>query len=700
MAVDNKHRYLTAATPCPICHGYDRSKVKGERCWGYGTDGWAHCTRAEYAGSLPMGNDGAYAHKLEGTCKCGRSHGEWVPVPVFRPLASDQNRNQPQDAPVWVRDAVYKRYLELCPLRPEHLAAYARRGEVDQMVAQAYGYGSLPRGRDEAQRVVAALIREFGEHTLLSVPGFWAQKGGRPTTHTGSATDDSAVIPCRDHHGKLIALVRHTMAGDAAKYRNFSGSQQVHTVAPGGVFGPVYIVEGIHKAYVAAEAGGLPALGLAGAALTDAALATLAAMDTQDGLVVALDAPDVRNNRHIRDAHAKLLSRLTDYPAVQVADWPDAHGKGLDDIIKAGHWPTLRPLPGPDDEEAEEGTPPDPDARTKALANERTGRFRARRASPWAPGVLRPYDLSDALDNDTLAGLVESAVLATAPPSAQDKAWELNNRAEKSAQRAQHCGGIVAMKCKAGHEQGPRGYTCQEGACPKCGSRTGISIAYSDGLDDLTGDAHYAHIELLLPVAHDGVDYEGDYVTARKRWQAAVAKLGGRKAWHGRILWRSVAGAQLARTSSTLSLRVAVRVDSAADAQIFADDLWGLLPEALPSDPALTQAGEAIIDQAIEDASMTVLSMADPGDTELYVQWCLATKGYHLFQSLAVFAKTVRAAAKALAADKLVCEVAGCMAHVYAERYHPRTAYVELEAAFRAKAAAPPKARPREAVRA
>lgn len=696
MAVDNKARYLTAATPCPICHGYERAK-KGERCWGYGTDGWAHCTRAEYAAGLPLGSDGAYAHKLAGSCKCGRSHGDVVPV--VRPAVRDHDRTREQDAPVWVRDAVYQRYLALCPLRPEHLAVYARRGEVDAMVAQAYGYGSLPRGRDEAQRVVAALIREFGEHTLLTVPGFWAQKGGRPTTHTGSATDDSAVIPCRDERGKITALVRHTMSGSgsAAKYRNFSGSREVHTVATGGVFGQVYIVEGIHKAHVAAEAGGVKVLGLAGAELTAGSLATLEAMHTEDGLVVALDAPDVRANKHVRDAHARLLHKLEAWPNVAVADWPDAHGKGLDDIIKAGHWPVLKPLPKPDAEE--DGTPPDADARTKALAAERIGRFRARRASPWAPGVLRSYDLSGALDNDALAALVQSAVLATAPPSAQDKAWELAQRAERAGLRVRHCGGFVRQECRSGHEQAPKPYTCHEGGCALCSSTTGINIAHSDGLDDLTGDAHYAHIELLLPVTHDGVDREGDYAEARKRWQAAVAKLSGRKAWHGRILWRSIA-AHLSRTSSTLSLRVAVRVESAADAQTFADDLWGLLPEALPSDPVLTQTGEAIIDQAIEDASMTVLSMTDPDDTELYVQWCLATKGCHLFQSLAVFAKTVKAAAKRLAAEPLVCEVPGCTAPVHAVSYHPRTAYVELEAAFRAQAAAPPGQRQREAVRA
>lgn len=50
---------------------------KGVRCYGFlSSDGnWAHCTREEKAGTLPVENEsGTYAHSLRGDCKCGVRH--------------------------------------------------------------------------------------------------------------------------------------------------------------------------------------------------------------------------------------------------------------------------------------------------------------------------------------------------------------------------------------------------------------------------------------------------------------------------------------------------------------------------------------------------------------------------------------------------------------------------------------------------
>ncbi len=69
----------TAAHPCPICGGHDRSKRgEGERCYGFLSDDgkWAHCTRDEHAGDLNKNlKSDTYAHRLEGDCKCGVRHG-------------------------------------------------------------------------------------------------------------------------------------------------------------------------------------------------------------------------------------------------------------------------------------------------------------------------------------------------------------------------------------------------------------------------------------------------------------------------------------------------------------------------------------------------------------------------------------------------------------------------------------------------
>ncbi len=86
MAVHKGHRW-THERPCPICGGYDKMpRGKGVRCWGFlGADGaYAHCCRDELAGGLPVEeNSQTYAHRLEGPCKCGQTHGD-VPAPPLR----------------------------------------------------------------------------------------------------------------------------------------------------------------------------------------------------------------------------------------------------------------------------------------------------------------------------------------------------------------------------------------------------------------------------------------------------------------------------------------------------------------------------------------------------------------------------------------------------------------------------------------
>lgn len=75
--VSPKQRF-TAANPCPVCGGHHRLPAgHGERCYGYlGSDNrYAHCTRPEHAGGLELDAAGTYAHRLDGPCRCGVTHG-------------------------------------------------------------------------------------------------------------------------------------------------------------------------------------------------------------------------------------------------------------------------------------------------------------------------------------------------------------------------------------------------------------------------------------------------------------------------------------------------------------------------------------------------------------------------------------------------------------------------------------------------
>jgi hypothetical protein len=78
-AVERRQRF-SRSQPCPVCAGYDNGarRGQGERCFGFLSDDgkYAHCTRPEDAGGLPLSEASqTYAHYLAGTCRCGKTHG-------------------------------------------------------------------------------------------------------------------------------------------------------------------------------------------------------------------------------------------------------------------------------------------------------------------------------------------------------------------------------------------------------------------------------------------------------------------------------------------------------------------------------------------------------------------------------------------------------------------------------------------------
>jgi hypothetical protein len=74
----NPTQRFTKHKPCHICGGhYGSPKGVGLRCFGFLSDDeeWAHCTREEFAGGLPLHDaSDTYAHRLLGDCRCGMQH--------------------------------------------------------------------------------------------------------------------------------------------------------------------------------------------------------------------------------------------------------------------------------------------------------------------------------------------------------------------------------------------------------------------------------------------------------------------------------------------------------------------------------------------------------------------------------------------------------------------------------------------------
>lgn len=86
--------------PCPICQGHDKMmRGKGLRCSGYmGADRrYAHCSREELAGGLPIEANSTYAHRLEGPCRCGATHGDAPVIPFTDYRAERQMREGTSD---------------------------------------------------------------------------------------------------------------------------------------------------------------------------------------------------------------------------------------------------------------------------------------------------------------------------------------------------------------------------------------------------------------------------------------------------------------------------------------------------------------------------------------------------------------------------------------------------------------------------
>lgn len=343
----------TKARPCPVCNGYQTlAQGRGERCYGFSSDDGliAFCTRPEHAGNAPhSAGANAWRHQLRGECGCGLTHGFTGYTAPEPKRSSDREELPPLSADAL--DMVYRRYLQLLPLRTEHADFYrARSTGIDLEVAQAHGYGSLPKGYKDARCVIDALLLDFGRDVLLRVPGFWARRDRDQiiNTHIAKAGDDAAVIPARDEQGRIIGMIRHTTSGDGAKYRTFqNGGGAFYTVAGDdwqeGEYRRLWAVEGIHKAHVAAAQGLGRVMGLPGANLADAHALALESM-APDVAIETLDA-DKLTNPNIQNARKRMVQKLADVaPEVRSAVWDVQDGKGIDDLLANGGRPRLRTI--------------------------------------------------------------------------------------------------------------------------------------------------------------------------------------------------------------------------------------------------------------------------------------------------------------------------------------------------------------------
>lgn len=309
-------RRVSVKEPCPIC---------GRTHWCYVGDRGVFCTRVP--SPRPTRDEVAYFHPLPAA---GRREACRAPShAVARASRAHPDR----------LDSVYRGLLEALALEPSHLEALLARGLSGEAVRRA-GFRSLPpHGRG---RVVEAVLRRAGEPE--GVPGFYRRDG-----RWALAGEPGLLIPVRDVEGRIVGCQIRRERAEGGRYRWLSsagrpdgvGSGVPCHVARGGGGRRVVVTEGPLKSEVVAEKWGVTVVGVAGVNVWRSALPLFYRLGARE-IVVAFDA-DWRENPLVRRERGRLVGALVrNGYRVWLAEWPAEAGKGLDDVLAAGHAARVR----------------------------------------------------------------------------------------------------------------------------------------------------------------------------------------------------------------------------------------------------------------------------------------------------------------------------------------------------------------------
>jgi len=167
MSITAAQRF-TRSHPCRICGGYDQApRGHGVRCCGFLSEdtAWCRCSREEHAGGLSLDArtcPPTYAHRLNGTCKCGVTHDRTVsPVSVEGLEWTRQRRRPNTPEPVGTLDRYYV-YTDQYSV-PRHRTVRFR--DPKSFRQQRYVIGEWRWGLGDIETVLYGLPRLFGLRT-------------------------------------------------------------------------------------------------------------------------------------------------------------------------------------------------------------------------------------------------------------------------------------------------------------------------------------------------------------------------------------------------------------------------------------------------------------------------------------------------------------------------------------------------------
>jgi hypothetical protein len=237
---------------------------------------------------------------------------------------------------------VYSELLRHLPLTSAHADILAARGLKGDH--RAAGYRTLGKGRAKA---AYAVVKAGLEPLLPRVPGFFVQEkpdGSRYWSLTGSG---GLLIPVRDVQKRVIALlVRADVGQKGPKYCYLSSKRRggacpgspVHVPLFQGDTATVRVTDGVLKADIATALSGVLSIGLPGVGAWRRAGSVLKQLGARTARLT-LDA-DARTKRPVGEALSRLAEHLrSEGFGLELERWDAAAGKGIDDLLAAGHMP-------------------------------------------------------------------------------------------------------------------------------------------------------------------------------------------------------------------------------------------------------------------------------------------------------------------------------------------------------------------------
>jgi len=244
-------------------------------------------------------------------------------------------------------DRVYGALLDELSLSHAHRQDLHRRGLSEGEIKRR-SYRSLPSGGREG--LAAKLVERFGPEVCSMIPGLY-EKEGDPARWSIVGTPGT-LIPVRDTEERIVALkVRADDPGEGPKYSYLSSSKYGGPGPGSQVHVPLFedpnrsaaarLTEGELKADVATVLTEVLTVSIPGVSSWRNALPVFKALGVSK-VHLAFDA-DARRNRNVARALSNAFRALDEQGFEVVLEaWPEEQGKGIDDLLVAGHRPTLK----------------------------------------------------------------------------------------------------------------------------------------------------------------------------------------------------------------------------------------------------------------------------------------------------------------------------------------------------------------------